>query len=738
MSDAEGAEEGVTSDPAARVNSPSAALVRLADACGIAHEYLGWDSKPRRCSAAAIRDALAAMGVVAGDDAVCQREYDRLAAEKALRVVPPVVVARLGAPIEVAIHAPKGTTIEARLILESGEEVASTLVVRSMEEPEDGASRLVETRPHTLPSDLPLGYHSLEIKVGSSPIPATCAVIVTPDRIDFPDRLRTPRPWGLMAQLYSVRSKESWGIGDLVDLRDLCILGAQQDADFVLINPLHAAEPVVPLTPSPYLPMTRRFVHPLYIRVEDIPEAAYLDSSTRSLVAWLSEKPREASLNRLQLDRDTAWEAKQSALEEVFRVPLTAGRQAQFDAFVEEQGEALTEFATWAALVEARAIEGVASEWPAPLASPHASGVGAFRAAQADRVRFWSWLQWVADEQRAAAQVAAKRAGMRIGVMTDLAVGVHPAGADAWALTDVLARGVGVGAPPDMYNQQGQNWSQPPWQPRVLEEAAYAPFRDVVRAALRHAGAVRVDHILGAFRLWWVPEGHAASDGVYVKYDHEALIGILALEATRAGAIVIGEDLGTVEDGVADYLESRGILGTSVFWFQKRDDGSPRPPEDYRPGELTSVTIHDLPPTAAYLAGEHVTLREKLGVLVRPVEQVRAEAAAERAAIVAMLQARGWLTEEAASDPDEVLIALERAIFATPCALVGVTLTDLVGDVRAQNQPGTNTEYPNWKVPLCDGHGAPITLDVLFQHPLAKRVLAAIHDSVRGTDTSDT
>ncbi len=736
MSDAEGADDGVASDPSARVNSPSAALVRLADACGVSSEYLGWDGKPRRCSAAAIRDALAAMGVVTGDDVVCQREYDRLAAEKALRVVPPVVVARLGTPIEVVIHAPKGTTVEARLILETGEEVAPTLVVRSMEEPTEGASRLVEARPHTLPPDLPLGYHSLQIRVGSSPIAATCAVIVTPERVDFPKSLRTPRPWGLMAQLYSVRSKESWGIGDLADLRDLCILGAREGADFVLVNPLHAAEPVVPLTASPYLPMTRRFVHPLYIRVEDVPEAAYLDASTRSLVAWLSEKPREASLNRLQLDRNAAWEAKQAALEEVFRVPLTAARQAQFDAFVAEQGEALTEFATWAALVEARAIEHVASQWPAALASSLASGMGAFRAAHAERVRFWSWLQWVADEQRAAAQDAAKRAGMRIGVMTDLAVGVHPAGADAWALGGVLARGVGVGAPPDMYNQQGQNWSQPPWQPRALEDAAYVPFRDVVRAALRHAGAVRVDHILGAFRLWWVPEGHAAVDGVYVRYDHEALIGILALEASRAGAIVIGEDLGTIEDGVAEYLASRGILGTSVFWFEKRLDGSPRPPEDYRPGVLASVTVHDLPPTAAYLAGEHVTLREKLGVLVRPVEEVRAEANAERAAVVAMLLAHGWLAADAIDSPDEVLIALHRAIFATPSALVGVAVTDLVGDVRTQNQPGTDTEYPNWKVPLCDGHGTPITLDALFHHPLAKRVLAAIHATPSRTTTS--
>jgi 4-alpha-glucanotransferase len=274
----------------------------------------------------------------------------------------------------------------------------------------------------------------------------------------------------------------------------------------------------------------------------------------------------------------------------------------------------------------------------------------------------------------------------------------------------------------------GQNWSQPPWDPHALEEAAYAPFRDVVRATLRHAGALRIDHILGLFRLWWVPDGCSPDDGVYVRYDHEALVGILVLEAMRAGAVVIGEDLGTVEPWVSEYLASRGILGTVVMWFEKRGDGAPRAPEDYRPGVLASVTVHDLPPTAAYLAGEHVRLRESLGLLAGPVEEVRAEAERERAGLVRMLVEHGWLAPDAVEDQGEILIALHRALLASPCALVGVAVPDLVGDLRTQNQPGTNTEYPNWRVPLCDGRGTPIPLDTLFDHPRARALLEAIHN----------
>ncbi len=356
----------------------------------------------------------------------------------------------------------------------------------------------------------------------------------------------------------------------------------------------------------------------------------------------------------------------------------------------------------------------------------------------AERVDFFCWLQWVLDEQLDRVQRLAVDAGMPVGVVHDLAVGVHPQGADTWALQQVMARGVTVGAPPDAFNQVGQDWSQPPWRPDRLAEAGYLPYRDMLRTVLRHCGGVRVDHVLGLFRLWWVPEGMPASAGTYVRFDHDALIGILALEALRAGALVVGEDLGTVEPWVRDYLAERGVLGTSILWFERDDQGRPRPPETWRELCLAAVTTHDLPPTAGYLAGEHLRIRDELGLLTRSIEEERRVDEADRASWLDLLVERGWLeAAEAAEgadadDADElaVSIALHRALAATPSRLRGVALTDMVGDRRAMNQPGTDEQYPNWRLPLAGGDGRPVLLEDLVGSTRAARLAAA----VRGGD----
>jgi 4-alpha-glucanotransferase len=354
-----------------------------------------------------------------------------------------------------------------------------------------------------------------------------------------------------------------------------------------------------------------------------------------------------------------------------------------------------------------------------------------FREDEADRIAFHMWLQWLVDEQLARTQAAAREAGMAIGVMHDLAVGVHPEGADAWALQDVLATGMGVGAPPDMYNQMGQNWHQPPWRPDALAEAAFVPFRDMLRTILHHAGGLRIDHVLGLFRLWWVPEGFPAYAGTFVRFDYDAMLSVLMLEAHRAGAVVVGEDLGTVEPWVQAALAERGILGTSILWFEA-ENGRLRDPLDWRPEVLASVSVHDLPPTAGYLRDEHVRIRAELGLLTTPEEEERAHAAAERAAWAALLIDHGWLAPDLDLSTDDGLaaltVALHRAAAASPARLVGIALPDVAGDRRAQNQPGTDQEYPNWRVPMTDATGRPVLLeDLMAGTPL----LAAIVGTVR-------
>ncbi len=695
-------------------------LLALADRYGVVPDYWGFDGSHRYVSEETLVAVLAALGVDAGSPERVDVALANAEDEVWRRMVPPVLVVRAGAGGSVAVHVDDGAPVEGWVEIDpvegGGRRNLAHLDVYVPPRTVDG--RAVGRATLEIPADLPLGWHTLLAQ--SDGTVARCTLVVTPARLELSRGLDERRGLGLMAQLYSVRSAQSWGIGDLADLRDLAWLAARRaSADFVLINPLHAAEPVPPMTPSPYLPASRRFVNPVYLRVEDIPETAYLPSAERTLVEWQADEARPLSADAGPIDRDAVWAAKKVALEVVYAAGRSAARQARFDAFRAEQGPGLEDFATWCALTEHFAGEA----WPADCHDRASDAVRELRTELADRITFHCWLQWVADEQLAAAQRAALDGGMRLGIMHDLAVGVHPEGADAWAMSDVFAQGVAVGAPPDMYNQQGQDWSQPPWRPDALARAAYGPYRDMLRTVLRHAGAIRIDHIIGLFRLWWIPQGHGAQAGAYVRYDHEALIGILCLEAQRAGAVVIGEDLGTFEPWVRDYLVDRGILGTSVLWFEREGEDF-RPPEHYRRLALATVTTHDLPPTAGYLAGEHVELRERLGLLTEPVEKVRSDAWAERRQLLDVLGRRGLV----GADPSErqVVEAMHRLLLASPAVLVGVSLPDAVGERRAQNQPGTDTEYPNWKVPLADSAQRLITLDELFWHPRLRSLVAAL------------
>ncbi|NOV96704.1 4-alpha-glucanotransferase [Isoptericola halotolerans] len=702
-------------------------LHELAAAHGVLTEYHGFGGGTASVPDATLVAVLGALGVDATGPQQVAHGLRRARDEDWRSVLPPTVVARQGHETTVPVHVSDGASVHVWLELDGAEPAARRHAVRPRRDlqqsdayvaPREVDGRRVGRATFVVPADTPLGWHTLfALSEGQE---TSTTLVVTPDRLELPSVIERGQVWGVLAQLYSVRSRTSWGIGDLADLADLAWLTAHRaGADFVAVNPLSAAEPITPMTPSPYLPTSRRFGNPIYVRVEDILETAYLSAADRSLVEWAADPVRELDGNGGPIDRDAVWEAKKAALEVVYSAPRRAARQAAFEDFVTTQGVGLRDFATWCAIVEELAGE----PWPAELTDPGSPAVAAARDRLADRVDFYVWLQWVFDEQKAAAQRTAVEAGMRVGIVHDLAVGVHPDGADAWAHADVLARGVGVGAPPDMYNQQGQNWSQPPWNPRALARAGYAPYRDMLRTALRHAGALRVDHVLGLFRLWWVPEGADPTAGAYVRYDHEALVGILALEAQRAGAMVVGEDLGVFEPWVREYLADRGILGTSVFWFE-RSDGRPTAPEGYRRLTLATVGTHDMPPTAGYLAGEHVDLRERLGLLAEDAQALRGQARAERNAAVAVLAGQGLVSDNPSER--EVVEALHRYLRRSAAALVGVQLVDAVGERRSQNQPGTDTEYPNWKVPLGDSAGNVVLVEDLFDNARLRSLFAAV------------
>jgi 4-alpha-glucanotransferase len=696
---------------------------RLAEAHGIALDWWDWQGVHTEVPSTTIVATLAAMGVDASSPEAAQQALAAAEEQRWARMVPACVVTREGGWPAVDVHVAHGHPAMVWIELEAG---GTHLGVRQEDNwngPRYVGGEFMGEATFRIPGDLPLGYHTLHAR--SDDREATCALIVTPNWLGFPTRMGAARTWGLATQIYSVRSAQSWGVGDAVDLADLGVwAAADQGAGFVLVNPLHAAEPVAPLEPSPYLPTSRRFVNPMYLRPERIPEFADVDEQGRAVIA----AAREGLIARLHgldaIDRDASWTAKRGALQVIHRAPRSAGRDLAYRAYCRREGRSLRDFATWSAIAEQHGPDW--HEWPEELRHPDSPQVAIFRDEHAEVIDFHCWLQWLADEQLNLAQDAITSAGAVLGVMHDLAVGVKPGGADAWALQEVYAQGVYVGAPPDAFNQNGQDWQQPPWRPDRLAEVAYAPFRDMVRTVLRHAGGIRVDHIIGLFRLWWIPIGAAPTAGTYVRFDHEAMIGILALEAYRARALVVGEDLGTVEPWVRTYLRDRGILGTSILWFEFEHDldGAPLRPEWWREYCLASVTTHDLPPTAGYLAGDHVRLRHQLGLLTRPLEEELAADETERTAWLDNLRRREALTSDA--DTETIVLALHRYLTWTPSRLLCAALTDAIGDRRTQNQPGTIDEYPNWRVPLSDRDGDPISLELVFTAAQAARLAAVM------------
>ena len=702
-----------------------ASLVELARRYGVATEFEDWTGRRTAVADSTLIAVLDALGVPAATEderAAALVRHDR---EYWARSLSPTVVARHGVASSFWVHVTHGDAVGLWIRLEDGSVRTGLRQLENNRAPYDLDGRMIGEATFELPGDLPVGYHQLHVQAGS--FDNSTLVVVSPASLELPARLGSNRSWGLATQLYSVRSQKSWGTGDLTDLADLAVWSASQHgAGFVLVNPLHAAAPTPPMEPSPYLPTSRRFVNPLYLRVEAIPEFAYVRH--RGRIREARAKVQARSGRRDLIDRDAAWKAKRAALESVYLVPRSAGRELAYAAYRGREGASLDDFATWCALAEEYGNDW--HQWPEDLQHPAGAAVADFAAAHADTVDFHRWLQWQLDDQLTAVQATAVQAGMDLGVMHDLAVGVDPNGADAWALQDVLALGVTAGAPPDEFNQLGQDWSQPPWRPDQLVEQAYGPFRALVNAVLRHAGGVRIDHIIGLFRLWWIPKGSPPTEGTYVRYDHEAMIGIVALEAHRAGAVVVGEDLGTVEPWVRDYLRERGLFGTSILWFEAdRDgDGGPLSAERWREYCLSAVTTHDLPPTAGYLAGEHVRLREELGLLTRPAAEELASDQEQQAAWLAELRRVGLLGEDLNSTAvDSIVLALHRYLGRTPSKLLALSLADAVGDLRTQNQPGTTDEYPNWRVPLTGTDGEKLLLEDVFMDARAAALAEAMN-----------
>jgi len=691
---------------------PDPALARLAEAHGVMTHYDDWADERVDVPAETVVAVLRLLGVDASsDESVAAALHDAESAASR-RVVDPTVVVTPGR---------RTTTVRTetvpilRVETDAGASVPVTSVVATAAAPQGGRPAYVVS----LPDDLPLGYHRLVVDDGG--VVTTAHLVVAPDRCPGTEHLG--RVWGWMVQLYAVRSSGSWGVGDYADLAALARWSGASGADLLLCNPLHAAAPPLPQVDSPYSPSSRRFRHAGSIRVTDIPELARLDPTARARVDRLAQDGADLNATDL-LDRDATARLQREALELVHAAGRSAQREAAFASYRAAQGRSLEDFARWCALAERHGADWTA--WPEPLRRPDSPEVAAAAAGLSDQVGFHAWLQWVCDEQLAAAQAAAQEAGQRIGIVHDLAVGVSQTGADAWALQDVLALDATVGAPPDSFNQRGQDWALPPMRPDRLAESGYAAFREVLRSVLRHAGGIRIDHAMGLFRLYWIPAGRPATDGTYVRYPADDLLAVLALESHLAGAVVVAEDLGTVEAGVPEALAERHIHGSAVLWFAKGDDGAYLPPAAYREDTFASVTTHDLPTARGFWTGEPTRVRAQLHQLGagRTEADQRAEDDEDRRRLLDLLRAEGL---DHSGDAADLGLALPELLARSSSRLLGLSLADALGEVRQPNLPGTTDEYPNWRLPLAetrpDGVARPLLLDDIVTHPGVRRVI---------------
>lgn len=550
---------------------------------------------------------------------------------------------------------------------------------------EDGTRRDIG-EGEGLGDELPLGYHRFEPAGGASAV----VVAVCPDQCPGPPPGRT---WGWAVQLYALRSEQSWGMGDFADLRRLAGWAGDNGAGFVLVNPLHAPAPGPVPEPSPYFPSSRCFLNPLYIKVEEVPGA-----SGFAPMASLAEKGRNLNHERL-IDRSAVWALKSEALEGLFQHFEASGGDRTFDAFLAERGRVLDGYTTFCALAEKYSLPW--SDWPEGYRHPDRPEVAEFASgAQAvTRKRYYAWLQWLCELQLA-------RVPGNAGLMCDLAVGVDGGGADAWLWQGTFNLRMRVGAPPDEFNTEGQDWGLPPWDPWKLRAAAYEPYIETLRSALRHARGLRVDHVMGLFRLFWVPVDAEAAQGAYVRYLWQDMVGLLRLEAWRAGAYVVGEDLGTVEDYVRQVLAESGVLSYKIFWFE------PQPPPTWPYQALGAVTTHDLPTVAGVWTGADVQAQRDLGL---PLNEQSCAALSDRL--------HHWTGSEDGRPLDEVIGATYAALGQAPCALLSAVLDDACAVEERPNMPGTIDEWPNWCLAL------PMSLEQIERSPLAASISRSLNGS---------
>lgn len=676
-------------------------LRALAAAVGIMDSYVDQTGNETRVTSDDTRRALlAALSIDASTDEAARDSLEQLRAVERAELVAPVRVVRIDDPARrsLSVRAPGSRDRSGPWRLETEAERGTTYRA-------DGPWRGDTDVDITLP-ELPLGYHKLRLSMssGGHEWVNEQTLIIVPARCTSPDDLLGGGDaCGVVTNLYTLRSERNWGIGDFTDLGAVAEWCGANGGDFVGLSPLHAllnrGADI-----SPYSPVSRLFRNPIYIDVNRVPEL----EAAPQVRDTLASSDFTAGLSALRDDPavryDEVTATKTLALGALHRAFAERvrnsddARSRDYARFVAAHEPHLTTFALWMTIAEQLEYGADSRTWPAELRDRSSAATQRFADSHAERVDYHRWLQFEADRQLGISAKATRASGMRIGLYQDLAIGTSSGGADTWAFPQLFVRDACVGAPPDPYALAGQNWGFPPIDPRVLRRSGYRYWIDVLRAAFAHAGALRVDHILGSFRLFWIP--NTSSTGAYVRYPTDDLLGILALESARHRALVIGEDLGTVPPEVPGILESRGILSSKVLEFERDERGDFKPSRGYPSLSLATVNTHDMAPFAGFWSGRDIAIRNDVGLFAddESVERARATRDREKASLIGLLAAESVLpsAQEPSSNAD-LRAAVHAFLARSPARLVGIALDDVAGETEPVNVPGvTGERYASW------------------------------------------
>ncbi|MGX9458915.1 4-alpha-glucanotransferase [Photobacterium damselae subsp. damselae] len=698
-------------------------LKHVAHMAGITDKYISAWGDEATVEDETLSRLLAALGYdVRNDEALLESARKKNRTE----VLAPVKVIRAGEPMQVELHLGASARVSDfswRLETEQGEVFEGWLQSQLVADERDEGQPLV----FALPNDLAWGYHKLTVSRKRRKSPYEMTLIVTPTACYKQTALlNNKKLWGTSVQLYSVRTQHNWGIGDFGDLKQLVADIAKNGGDFVGLNPIHSLFPANPEGASPYSPSSRRWLNVIYIDVSSVCEFAQSDAAQQLVGSHEFQQ-------RLAEARQSNWVnysevacLKMAALRLLFDTFVTrhleknTERAKQFLSFIEQGGESLLHQAAFDALhALLKSQDDTMWGWPVfPESYRHFDNqaVQTFIQENQHEVQLYMYLQWLADCQLAEVQELAEEKGMVMGLYRDLAVGVCDSGAETWAQHGELCLDVSVGAPPDILGPLGQNWGLPPLNPEVLVERAYQPYIDLLRANMRHCGALRIDHVLGLLRLWWIPKGESAKAGAYMYYPVEDLLAILALESHRHQCTVIGEDLGTVPDEIVDKLATAGVHSYKVFFFETAEDGGYFSPRHYPDQSMAALCTHDMPTLRGFWHCDDLKMGRELGLYpdqdaLNGLFDSRAES---KQRILDSLDWHGYLSQNigrnAAYVPMDSKLSegMQLHLAAGASALLSLQLEDWLEMDKPVNIPGTVDEYPNWRRKLST------TLDDLF------------------------